>query len=135
MAAKLEQYRKTPRKRPDWAAMMKEIESSRQLKHVQTNDRSRPILPKAKAKGKVLQTPGQTFSTVTICPDDNVADVATKEVVIGQEAHTHSKTANILIMFISNEILLALLFNSIIYNITKKKTKDKMMALLIIANG
>lgn len=76
VAAKLEQFRKTPRKRPDWASMMKEIEVGKQLRRVQTNDRSKPILPQAKAKGKVL--PGQTFTPIT-CSDDN--DAHTKEVV------------------------------------------------------
>lgn len=75
VAVKLEQYKKTPRKRPDWASMMKEIEVGKQLRRVQTNDRSRPILPQAKAKGKVL--PGQTFTPIT-CLDD---DANTKEVV------------------------------------------------------
>ena len=58
--------------------MMKEIEVGKQLKRVQTNDRSRPILPQAKAKGKVL--PGQTFTPIT-CLDD---DANTKEVVNNQ---------------------------------------------------
>ena len=74
----MEKYKKTPRKRPDWASMMKEIEVGKQLKRVQTNDRSRPILPQAKAKGKVL--PGQTFTPIT-CLDD---DANTKEVVNNQ---------------------------------------------------
>lgn len=91
VAVKLEKYKKTPRKRPDWASMMKEIEVGKQLKRVQTNDRSRPILPQAKAKGKVL--PGQTFTPIT-CPDD---EANTKEVVNNQSIgsfmqHTHKKT-------------------------------------------
>jgi len=52
--AKLEKYRKTPRKRPDWATMMKEIEEGKKLRRVVTNDRSKPILPKSKAKGKFV---------------------------------------------------------------------------------
>lgn len=78
VAVKLEQYKKTPRKRPDWASMMKEIEVGKQLRRVQTNDRSKPILPQAKAKGKVL--PGQSFTPIT-CPDDTANDANTKEVV------------------------------------------------------
>lgn len=58
--------------------MMKEIEVGKQLRRVQTNDRSKPILPQAKAKGKVL--PGQTFTPIT-CPDDTSGDANTKEVV------------------------------------------------------
>jgi len=34
--------------------MMKEIEEGKKLRRVETNDRSKPILPKSKAKGKVL---------------------------------------------------------------------------------
>ena len=76
---KLEKIRKTPRKRPDWASMMKEIESGKKLKRVQTNDRSQPILPKSKAKGKVVH--GQTLP-ITTCSDDTAdGDMNTKEVV------------------------------------------------------
>lgn len=51
---KLETLRSRPRKRPDWGAMMKEVESgSRRLKHVQSNDRSSPLLPKVKVKDRV----------------------------------------------------------------------------------
>lgn len=34
--------------------MLKEIESNKKLKHVECNDRSKPLLPKAKAKGQFL---------------------------------------------------------------------------------
>jgi hypothetical protein len=80
VTVKLEQIRKTPRKRPDWASMMKEIESGKKLKRVQTNDRSQPILPKSKAKGKVVH--GQTLP-ITTCSDDTGidGDMNTKEVV------------------------------------------------------
>ena len=77
IAAKLEALRKTPRKRPDWASMMKEIEVGKQLRRVQTNDRSRPILPQSKAKGKVL--PGKPFTPLA---DESADDTNTKEVVI-----------------------------------------------------
>ena len=43
--------------------MMKEIESGKKLRKVETNDRSKPILPKTKAKGKIFQ--GQTLPTLT----------------------------------------------------------------------
>jgi hypothetical protein len=53
-AEKLEALRSRPRKRPDWGAMMKEVESgNRRLKHVQCNDRSYPLLPKVKVKDRV----------------------------------------------------------------------------------
>ena len=67
---RLDSLRRTPRKRPDWASMMKEIESgkSRTLRRVETNDRSKPILPKVKAKGKVLN--GQTLPTWSDDPAD-----------------------------------------------------------------
>lgn len=77
VAARLEALRKTPRKRPDWASMMKEIEVGKQLRKVQTNDRSRPILPQSKAKGKVL--PGKPFTPLA---DELADDTNTKEVVI-----------------------------------------------------
>lgn len=50
---KLDMLRSRPRKRPDWSDMMKEVESSRKLKHVECNDRSAPIIPSAKSKGQV----------------------------------------------------------------------------------
>lgn len=55
-AAKLESLRCRPRRRPDWTDMMKEVESGRQLRHVQCNDRSAPILPQSRAKGQVSKT-------------------------------------------------------------------------------
>lgn len=42
--ATLEKLRIRPRRRPDWSDMMKEVEQGRKLKHVECNDRSRPIL-------------------------------------------------------------------------------------------
>ncbi|XP_066590110.1 calponin homology domain-containing protein DDB_G0272472-like isoform X2 [Prorops nasuta] len=41
---KLEMLKSRPRKRPDWASMMKEVESGRTLKHVKCNDRSAPLI-------------------------------------------------------------------------------------------
>jgi hypothetical protein len=53
-ADKLDVLRSRPRKRPDWGAMMKEVESgNRKLKHVQCNDRSSPLLPRIKVKDRV----------------------------------------------------------------------------------
>lgn len=40
----LEKLKIRPRRRPDWSDMMKEVESGRKLRHVETNDRSKPIL-------------------------------------------------------------------------------------------
>ncbi|XP_046645761.1 DNA ligase 1-like isoform X2 [Daphnia pulicaria] len=76
VAVKLEKYKKTPRKRPDWASMMKEIEVGKQLKRVQTNDRSRPILPQAKAKGKFVYESEKPAS-------DNVANQILLEIQKG----------------------------------------------------
>ncbi|XP_049839338.1 serine/arginine repetitive matrix protein 1 [Schistocerca gregaria] len=53
-AAKLEALRSRPRKRPDWGAMMKDIEQGRRLRHVQCNDRSSPLIPKIKVKDKFM---------------------------------------------------------------------------------
>lgn len=42
--AVLEKLKTRPRRRPDWSDMMKEVESGRKLRHVECNDRSKPIL-------------------------------------------------------------------------------------------
>lgn len=42
--ATLDKLKIRPRKRPDWSDLCKEVESGRKLKHVETNDRSKPIL-------------------------------------------------------------------------------------------
>lgn len=42
--ATLDKLRIRPRKRPDWSDMMKEVEQGRKLRHVECNDRSKPIL-------------------------------------------------------------------------------------------
>ena len=47
---RLEKLKKTPRRRPDWGTMMKEISQPRALKKVQCNDRSAPILKSLKRK-------------------------------------------------------------------------------------
>jgi hypothetical protein len=53
-AEKLETLKSRPRKRPDWGALMKEVElRTRKLKHVQCNDRSGPLLPRIKVKDRV----------------------------------------------------------------------------------
>ncbi|XP_070518238.1 calponin homology domain-containing protein DDB_G0272472 isoform X2 [Cardiocondyla obscurior] len=41
---KLDMLKSRPRKRPDWANLMKEVESGRRLKHVKCNDRSSPLI-------------------------------------------------------------------------------------------
>ncbi|CAL7936775.1 unnamed protein product [Xylocopa violacea] len=41
---KLEMLKQRPRKRPDWASMMKEVESGKPLRHVKCNDRSAPLI-------------------------------------------------------------------------------------------
>lgn len=50
----LESLRARPKTRPDWTAMLKDIEGGRKLKHVQCNDRSEPLLPECKTKDKFL---------------------------------------------------------------------------------
>ncbi|XP_060818330.1 glutamic acid-rich protein-like isoform X2 [Bombus pascuorum] len=40
----LEMLKQRPRKRPDWASMMKEVESGKRLRHVKCNDRSAPLI-------------------------------------------------------------------------------------------
>ncbi|KAF5290068.1 hypothetical protein FQA39_LY14849 [Lamprigera yunnana] len=46
--ATLEVLKSRPKVRPDWTAVLKEVESGLKLKHVQCNDRSKPLLPSAK---------------------------------------------------------------------------------------
>ncbi|XP_029043610.1 trichohyalin-like isoform X3 [Osmia bicornis bicornis] len=41
---KIEMLKQRPRKRPDWASMMKEVESGKRLRHVKCNDRSAPLI-------------------------------------------------------------------------------------------
>lgn len=41
---KLEALKSRPRKRPDWASMMKEVEHGKSLRHVRCNDRSAPLI-------------------------------------------------------------------------------------------
>ncbi|XP_014239860.1 DNA ligase 1-like isoform X1 [Cimex lectularius] len=53
-AAKIEALKSRPRRRPDWTDMMKEVEAGIKLKKVKCNDRSAPVLPKAKAKGQFV---------------------------------------------------------------------------------
>lgn len=70
---------------------MKEIETGKQLRRVETNDRSRPILPKTKAKGKVLS--GQTTFMPT---DDTTIDGdPLKEVVISITSSSISILINV----------------------------------------
>ncbi|XP_058822421.1 titin isoform X2 [Topomyia yanbarensis] len=40
----VEKLKKRPRKRPDWSDMMKEVEQGTKLRHVECNDRSKPIV-------------------------------------------------------------------------------------------
>lgn len=50
-------FRNRPRRRPDWAALMKDIDSGKtkmSLKKVQCNDRSQPLLPSSSLKGQFV---------------------------------------------------------------------------------
>lgn len=46
----LEMLKSRPRKRPDWACMMKDIESGKKLRHVTCNDRSAPLIERVITK-------------------------------------------------------------------------------------
>ncbi|KAB0791527.1 hypothetical protein PPYR_03327 [Photinus pyralis] len=50
--ATIDALKARPKVRPDWTAMLKEVESGPKLKHVQCNDRSKPLLPKTKDDDK-----------------------------------------------------------------------------------
>ncbi|XP_017785132.1 PREDICTED: glutamic acid-rich protein-like [Nicrophorus vespilloides] len=52
--AKLDSLRSRPKTRPDWTAVLKGIETGRKLKHVECNDRSKPLLTAVKTKGQYL---------------------------------------------------------------------------------
>jgi len=66
--------------------MMKEIEEGKTLRRVVTNDRSKPILPKSKAKGKVLH--GQISVTGPITGTGDQADDETTVFVYDSEKPT-----------------------------------------------
>lgn len=51
----LNKLKTRPRKRPDWSDMMKEVETGLKLRHVETNDRSKPIL-KSESITKIKDT-------------------------------------------------------------------------------
>ncbi|XP_011503571.1 PREDICTED: FK506-binding protein 5 isoform X1 [Ceratosolen solmsi marchali] len=46
----IEMLKSRPRKRPDWACMMKEVESGKKLRHVICNDRSAPLIERVITK-------------------------------------------------------------------------------------
>lgn len=46
----IEVLKSRPRKRPDWACMMKEVESGKKLRHVVCNDRSAPLIERVITK-------------------------------------------------------------------------------------
>ncbi|KAJ8678248.1 hypothetical protein QAD02_014035 [Eretmocerus hayati] len=46
----LDTLRSRPRKRPDWASMMKEVEMGTKLRHVTSNDRSAPLIERVITK-------------------------------------------------------------------------------------
>jgi hypothetical protein len=46
----IEMLKSRPRKRPDWASMMKEVESGKKLRHVICNDRSAPLIERVISK-------------------------------------------------------------------------------------
>ena len=58
---KLEILKSRPRKRPDWASMMKEVESGKTLKHVKCNDRSAPLIERV---NKVTADPAGDHRTL-----------------------------------------------------------------------
>nr|XP_022908960.1 DNA ligase 1-like [Onthophagus taurus] len=51
---KLDMLRQRPKHRPDWTQMLKDLEKGARLKHVECNDRSKPLLPKVKSKGQFI---------------------------------------------------------------------------------
>lgn len=72
----LEKLKTRPRRRPDWSDMMKEVESGRKLRHVETNDRSKPIL-----KSETITNIQGQFVYET--EKENVRNVFLKEIQFG----------------------------------------------------
>lgn len=72
----LEKLKSRPRRRPDWSDMMKEVESGRKLRHVETNDRSQPIL-----KSETITNIQGQFVYET--EKENVRNVFLKEIQFG----------------------------------------------------
>ncbi|KAK0167332.1 hypothetical protein PV327_004743 [Microctonus hyperodae] len=76
----LEMLKSRPRKRPDWAYMMKELETGKKLKHVTCNDRSAPIIERV---SKVTADPAGKAHFVFESEKSNMHNVLLKQIQSG----------------------------------------------------
>ncbi|XP_076676665.1 uncharacterized protein LOC143373360 isoform X1 [Andrena cerasifolii] len=77
---KLEMLKSRPRKRPDWASMMKELESGKTLRHVQCNDRSAPLIERV---DKVTADPAGKAHFVFESEKSNMHNELLKQIQVG----------------------------------------------------
>ncbi|XP_011158737.1 DNA ligase 1 isoform X2 [Solenopsis invicta] len=77
---KLEILKSRPRKRPDWACMMKEVESGKTLKHVKCNDRSAPLIERV---NKVTADPAGKAHFVFESEKSNMHNQLLKQIQVG----------------------------------------------------
>lgn len=77
---KLEMLKSRPRKRPDWASMMKEVESGKRLRHVKCNDRSAPLIERV---NKVMADPAGKTQFVFESEKSNMHNELLKQIQEG----------------------------------------------------
>ncbi|XP_011880243.1 PREDICTED: DNA ligase 1 [Vollenhovia emeryi] len=82
---KLEALKSRPRKRPDWACMMKEVESGKKLKHVKCNDRSAPLIERV---NKVTADPAGKAHFVFESEKSNMHNQLLKQIQEGVKLKT-----------------------------------------------
>ncbi|XP_029160885.1 trichohyalin-like isoform X2 [Nylanderia fulva] len=82
---KLEALKSRPRKRPDWACMMKEVESGIKLKHVKCNDRSAPLIERV---NKVTADPAGKAHFVFESEKSNMHNQLLKQIQQGVKLKT-----------------------------------------------
>lgn len=82
---KLEALKSRPRKRPDWACMMKEVESGKTLKHVKCNDRSAPLIERV---NKVTADPAGKAHFVFESEKSNMHNQLLKQIQEGVKLKT-----------------------------------------------
>ncbi|KAM0725099.1 Actobindin-B/C [Formica fusca] len=76
----LEALKSRPRKRPDWASMMKEVENGKPLRHVKCNDRSAPLIERV---NKVTADPAGKAHFVFESEKSNIHNQLLKQIQQG----------------------------------------------------
>ncbi|XP_050457802.1 DNA ligase 1-like [Cataglyphis hispanica] len=82
---KLEALKSRPRKRPDWASMMKEVENGKPLRHVKCNDRSAPLIERV---NKVTADPAGKAHFVFESEKSNIHNQLLKQIQQGVKLKT-----------------------------------------------